>query len=108
MALVGVRERLVSDGDVTDAVRRFHVAHGGGRGASQSLHVERRIARVQANPERNRPAHSRAGPGSELAQEAAVVGPDELLDEATLVVEAEDVDQIPDDAGAVGLERADR
>jgi hypothetical protein len=44
--------------------------------------------------------------GAELAEEAAVVGPDELLDESTLVVEPEDVHEVHDDAGTGGLHLA--
>jgi sugar diacid utilization regulator len=43
---------------------------------------------------------------SQLAQEAAVVGPDELLDQAAMAVELEDVDEVHDDARSVGLKRA--
>ena len=44
--------------------------------------------------------------GAELAEEAAVVGPDELLDEPTLVVEPEDVHEVHDDACPGGRYRA--
>lgn len=46
--------------------------------------------------------------GVQLAQESAIVDAHPLLDEASPVVEAEDIDQVEHDAFAVGRQRADR